>query len=274
VRIASFDENPFLEVACRGVDANLRQYAGVFPLHTATADRLPEGVDAVIAASDLQFREASPDANRLFGEAFAEDLAAMSELGELPAAGRVGIVLCGDLYVAPLLDARGGYGEVRGVWRAFADRFAWVIGVPGNHDRFGENAAEERAFCATPGVFRLDGDSKTVGGIRFAGLGGIIGKPTKPRRRERSDFLRTLKSLVDSRPDVLLLHQGPNVLDPRMPGDDDIRGVLERAGPLLVLCGHQHWKTARAELAPCVQVLNLEMRAAVFTRAASDRSRT
>ena len=65
----------------------------------------------------------------------------------------MGLLLCGDLYVRPALDARGGLGDVRPVWRAFARHFRWVAGVPGNHDAFG-TPSERTAFANLPGTLQ------------------------------------------------------------------------------------------------------------------------
>jgi hypothetical protein len=54
-------------------------------------------------------------------------------------------ILAGDLYSAPGGDVRGATGDLRSVWSAFADAFAWVVGVAGNHDLFGSE--RELVIC-------------------------------------------------------------------------------------------------------------------------------
>jgi Icc-related predicted phosphoesterase len=178
----------------------------------------------------------------------------------------VGVLLCGDLYVRPALDARGGLGDVKPVWRAFARHFRWVAGVPGNHDAFG-TPAERAAFAGLPRTHLLDGVAAVLDGMRVAGLGGIIGASGKPNRRDERAFLRELRALLGGRPELLLLHQGPDVPALRLVGDLRIRQVLERADEMLVLCGHVHWKPILAELSPRVQVANLEGRGLVLRTA-------
>ena len=53
--------------------------------------------------------------------------------------GGIGVLLAGDFYTVPALDRRGGSGDVTAVWKAFGDESSWVVGVPGNHDTFGED---------------------------------------------------------------------------------------------------------------------------------------
>ena len=91
------------------------------------ADRLPEGVQAVVVASDLQgvvpsWRKGGE--NHLLGEELAEVLADMGQRGVIPAAQATGVILPGDLYSAPAGDKHGATGDVRAVWRAFAESFA------------------------------------------------------------------------------------------------------------------------------------------------------
>jgi Icc protein len=98
-------------------------------------DGLPDGLEAVVLASDLQGRAlADPHASedvplRLLGEAVADELHTLAELEEIPPPERMGVALAGDLYAAPDARKRGATGDVRSVWRAFARRgFRWVVG--------------------------------------------------------------------------------------------------------------------------------------------------
>lgn len=271
MHITSLDPEPLHTLAYRTAAPGGGILNASFPILRGTIDRLPEGCKALIACSDLQGLADTTGADgipttRLLGEALADELGVLAELGMIPLAAQTSIVLCGDLYVRPALDARGGLGDVRSVWHAFARRFRWVAGVPGNHDAFG-SAAERTAFAQTAGVYLLDGASALVDGVRVAGVGGIIGANGKPNRRDERTFLRELQGLLAERPEVLLLHQGPEVPAMRLTGDPRIRQVLERARDLLVLCGHVHWKTILAELNQGVQVANLEGRAIVLVSA-------
>lgn len=172
---------------------------------------------ALIATADLQGRERFEDSTggsiRLLGEALPQRL----RREVLPAlsvreSDLVGVLLAGDFYTVPALDKRGGIGDVTSVWRAFADCFTWVAGIPGNHDTFGEPPQRRPKF---PSHMRfIDGDVTEVNGMRIAGLGGIIGKATRPNRRSEDDYLATLRRLLYPRPDIVLMHEGPDGPDP------------------------------------------------------------
>ena len=268
MRIVQIDQAPLHTLSYRTAAPGGGVLHATFPLLRAAVDRLPAGCKALVICSDLQGLVDSPSTNgsvvsRLLGEALAEELALLSELGSIPPAAATGVLLCGDLYVRPALDARGGLGDVRPVWRAFAQHFRWVAGVPGNHDAFG-SPAERAAFVSEPRMHLLDGAAVTLDGMHIAGLGGIIGGKDKPNRRDERTFLRELQALLAGRPELLLLHQGPDVPTRRFAGDPRVRQVLERAPETLVLCGHVHWTEILAELSPHVQVANLEGRGLVL----------
>ncbi len=80
---------------------------------------LPNQLDAIIATADLegreQFESATTEPPRLLGEVLPEQLAS----GVLPSLGirpeRTVVVLDGDFYTVPALDARGGSGDLRNI---------------------------------------------------------------------------------------------------------------------------------------------------------------
>ncbi|MBW4699378.1 MAG: metallophosphoesterase [Aphanocapsa lilacina HA4352-LM1] len=267
MRVQAVHKQPFHAIPYRAVAPSGEVRNRWFGLSHATVDRLPEGCDAVFACSDLQgiFERAGEEAPRLLGEAVAAELAKLAGGGYLPGAARVGVLLCGDLFVRPQLDRRGGIGDVRPVWRAFARHFRWVAGVAGNHDDFG-TAKERAAFLSEPGIYLLDGEVVDLGGLRVAGLGGIIGDPLKPQRRKEKDFVRALKKLVGARPDVMLLHQGPDAPEFKLSGHRAVREVLGRAPVPLVMSGHTHWKEPLATNFRGSQLLNLEGRGLLLQR--------
>jgi Icc-related predicted phosphoesterase len=262
VRILTINTQPFHELIYQTAAPGGGIMTSRLPFLRGTVDDLPGELDALFAASDLQGLVGYRDDTRapqLLGEAVVDELAMLAELGGIPPLERIGALLCGDLYVRPALDARGGHGDVRPVWRAFAQHCRWVAGVPGNHDAFGD-AAELAAFAAEPGIHLLDGHLIEIDGFRIAGLGGIIGSKQKPGRRDERTYLRLLQSLLARAADLLLLHQGPDVPEPHRHGDIRIRAALDRRTPLLVMCGHLHWPTPLAVLGHDVQVVNLEAR--------------
>lgn len=243
-------------------------YEDQLPVHVAKVDRLPDGVAALVATADLQGRERFEDAPggsiRLLGEALPqrlvrEVLPALS----LPESDLVGVLLAGDFYTVPALDKRGGTGDVTSVWQAFAECFQWVAGIPGNHDTFGEPPQRRPRFPAR--MHFLDGDVVEVSGLRIAGLGGIIGQARRPNRRSEADYLATLRRLLQPRPDILLLHEGPDGPNPSQRGLSQVRDVLLELGQVLVVRGHAHWPEPLAEFDGGLQILNVDARVVVLT---------
>jgi 3',5'-cyclic-AMP phosphodiesterase len=264
MNIYNINNEPFHALPYRTAASGGGIQYSTFPLLHAEVDQLPDGCAALFVCSDLQGLADihQPDGvitSMLLGEVLAEELALLAESGTIPPTEQIGILLCGDLFVRPLLDARGGLGDVRPVWRAFARHFRWVAGTPGNHDSFG-GASERKAFAAEPGIYLLDGTAMDLDGVQVAGLGGIIGNPEKPNRRDERTFLRTLDQLLREQPEILLLHQGPDAPELRLGGDPRIRQVLEQFPETLVLCGHMHWRQVIATLPGGLQVANLEAR--------------
>jgi len=111
----------------------------------------------------------------------------------------------------------------------------------------------------------LDGDAAQVGGFRIAGIGGIIGKPTRPNRRTEEDYLATLHSLLHPSPDVLLIHEGPDGSEPGQWGLSRVREILSASDLKLVIRGHAHWDVPFAELPSGLQILNVDARVVVMT---------
>lgn len=243
-------------------------YEDQLPVHHARVERLPEGLKALVVTADLQGRETFEDSGgrplRLLGEVLPQRLIeeVLPELG-LDDPLQVGALLAGDFYTVPALDKRGGTGDVSGVWNEFRQWFAWVAGVAGNHDVFGDQKKVQ------PDRFDrmhfLEGDIAEIDGVRIAGLGGIIGKPTKPQRRTEEDYVRTLTSLLCGHPDILLMHDGPDGLENAQPGNSMIRNLLQEEPPGLVIRGHSHWSNPFAEFSCGLQVLNVDARVVVLT---------
>lgn len=243
----------YLNAARRGGTevARLGIYLGV-------ARGLPEGVDALLATSDLQGVVPDPytRASTLLGVAVAEHLDALGDEGEIPRAMRCGVILAGDLYSVPTADKRGGYGDVRDVWEAFGRRFAWVLGVAGNHDDVARVEAHEDLAV-------LDGARVERGGLRVGGVGLVSGNPSKIGRREESEQLARIDLASEEGLDLLVLHEGPNG-DDDQPGNASIRALIERRVALTV-CGHVHWPRPLATLGEA-QVLNVDTRVVVLRR--------
>lgn len=271
VQIMNLEERPVLQIPF--LNAGRRAggfYEDILPVHVGRVTQLPDDVDAILVTADLQgrerFEEAAGGPPRLLGEVLPARFAErwLPEL-DMPPPDRIGVVLAGDFYTVPNLDRRGGTGDVTAVWRAFADHFAWVIGVAGNHDTFGPQDDVRPRFGGS--MFYLDGDRVRVGGMQFAGVGGIIGNPRRVHRRSEVDYEGVLTSLLQHQTDVLVTHDGPDVPGQNHQGSTLIREVIQRHPPGLVIRGHSHWKHPLAVLPGGVPVLNVDARV-VLLRAA------
>jgi len=274
VRIVSLNPDPIHEVCF--LNAARRPGAIVeerLPILEGRVAGLPDGLDALVITSDLQGRETLRDAHgqppRLLGEVLPDRLADewLADWG-FPPSGRIGVLLAGDFYTETALEARGGIGDVTEVWQAFGRRFAWVAGVAGNHDAFSAGLDDLEAPPRFDGNLHfLDGDRRRLGGLRLAGVSGIVGNPRKPWRRIDSDYLCLLEVALEHETDILVLHDGPDAPALGHKGSAVIRELIERRRPRLVVRGHDHWPQPLVELPGGVQVLNVDCRVVVLRRA-------
>lgn len=202
-------------------------YSDVVPVHRGFVDVLPAGTSAIVVTADLQGRETFESAGgqplRLLGEVVPAILQAevLPRLG-LPR-GDIGVWLAGDFYTVPALDKRGGSGDVRPVWDAFAAEFDWVAGVAGNHDTFAGDANRPR--FAGP-IHFLDNDHVMIGSVSIAGLSGIPGNPKRPWRRSEDDYVETLGMLLRESPAITIMHDGPDAPASGFQGSPRIREVF------------------------------------------------
>ena len=238
-------------------------------VHHATVDRLPEGLDAIIVTADLQARECVPGVPslpaRLLGEVLPQLLIEeVLPLLDLEDPSRVAAFLAGDFYTLPGLEKRGGTGDVSSVWQAFSDRFSWVAGVAGNHDLFGPN--RETRPQQSDSMHYLDGDVLELAGLRVGGIGGIIGKASKPQRREEVDYFQTLERILFQNIHVLITHEGPCGNETGQQGDFRIRDILEQHAPCLVIRGHKHWPYPLAQYPSGLQILNVDNQVVILTK--------
>lgn len=240
--------------AARGGGTSVERLA----IEVARIDGLPEGLDALVATSDLQGVVASGGGEAtLLGIAVAEALEELAFDGALPPSARTAVILAGDLYSVPAADKRGGYGDVAEVWQAFAERFAWVAGVAGNHD-------DTDGVTRAPHVHLLDTEQVTIGGLRLGGVGLIAGNPGKRGRRDEDDQLARIE-VAAADVDVLILHEGPHGDGRHQRGHAGIRALVDEARVPLTICGHDHWDPPLSTAAGG-QILNVDARVLVLRR--------
>lgn len=215
---------------------------------------LPSALAGLLCTADLQGRDLPT--SRLFGEALADAVA------EKISADEVGVLLAGDFYASEgAVGKMGASGDVRSVWRKFAERFRWVVGVAGNHDLFGTDA-EQASFGRENKIHMLDGNVVELDGLRLAGLSGIVGKQGRRWRRSPDCYQQEVRKLLDQKPDILILHEAPAVIDCDLRGNAELAACLGHAShELVVVCGHCYWPRPLSRAGELVQVLNVDSRA-------------
>ena len=222
-------------------------------------------LSGLIVTGDLQYREIAGEnatAGRLLGERLADELATLADLGELPPAELTGVILTGDLYCGEDFK-RGATGDVRSVWEAFDSHFAFVAGVAGNHDEFGDLLQGED-FRSGPGRHLLDDEAVSICGLTVGGVGGVVGNPERPNRRGEGTYMGLVAGLLNKPLDALVLHESPGFPANGLIGSGRLRSVLEVAPAVTVFCGHSHWSEPLLELASGLQVINVDARCLVL----------
>lgn len=244
-----FHQTPFLNAGRNGGTVRER-----LPWLRGTVARLPTELDALLVTSDLQGRGVGIPPQPLLGEVVAAEYIQHCAAWGLPQPGRVGVLLAGDYYAAPAADKRGATGDVFPVWQAFADAFAGVVGVLGNHDMLS---------AAPLGSTLLEAEAVTRWGLCIGGVSGIVGNPRRHARFEWPDYAERVALALADTPDILLLHTPPQVSEGQR-GEEALLPPLTRPG-LLTVCGHVHWEEPLADLPSGAQVLNVDSRVVLLT---------
>ncbi|MBS8232549.1 hypothetical protein DYI41_16585 [Marinobacter salarius] len=238
MRLTSIDPTPFHSLRYWTSGPGKKPRLRELPFVHAKAEGLPDGVRSIVLVSDLQGREylsrSLKGTERLLGEAVADELSLLMSLEEIPEINA--ILVCGDLYDYPDCRKPGGTGPVESVFWSLAEVASEVFGVLGNHDTL--DVETPLPSCVTI----LDGD--VVGanfGLRIGGVSGIIGDPKRHNRRGDEAFIKIMEQCTRKRPDILMLHQGPEDKDRRQLGDPAITLSLETGFSGFTLFGHSHW---------------------------------
>lgn len=250
-----FHQTPFLNAGRNGGTVRER-----LPWLRGTVAELPAELDALLITSDLQGRGVSGAPRPLQGEVVAAEYAQNCAAWGLPQPGRVGVLLSGDYYAAPAADKRGATGDVFPVWQAFAQTFAWVVGVLGNHDTLSNH---DTLATVPAGGTLLEAEAVQKGGLCIGGVSGIVGNPRRHARHEWPDYAERVALALAYAPDILLLHTPPHISDTQR-GEAALLPLLARPH-LLTVCGHVHWETPLATLPNGAQVLNVDSRVVLLT---------
>lgn len=242
----------------QGVERNF------LPITIGYAEGLPTDLQGLIIASDLQGKVKNPQTRelKLLGEVLPEILSLVIEVELELNPLKFGVVLAGDMFA--LLEKRGGLGDVIPVWEAFRGEFKWVAGVAGNHDSFGEEPEDLVRFRQRANMHLLEGRVTKLDGLHLGGVSGIIGPTHKPNRLSPDDFIDQLLKVQAQSPQLIVLHEGPDVPDAGESGNSLVRECLEMGEPGLVVCGHRHWDEPLQTLKNGVQVLNSDARCFVL----------
>ena len=232
------------------------------PIYLGEINGLKTDLEYLIIASDLQGIVKVQNENKLLGEVLPEYLKLFFEI-ELPEVDlqKVGVFLCGDLFAT--LESRGGFGDVKEVWRQFNQYFRFVVGIAGNHDDFGSKEDFE-AFQREEGIYFLHKKIIKVAGIKVGGIGGIIGNPNKPQRVEKEEYLKTLKKILVKQPDFILLHESPNNKIPKLEGHKKIREVIDSSRGNTICSGHCYWEENIIKAENNNQMINVDAKCMIL----------
>ncbi|GAA3977519.1 metallophosphoesterase [Allohahella marinimesophila] len=230
----------------------------MLPFHMANSATLPDTCSAIVCVSDLQGRELGPR-NRLLGEVVADELIRMVRSRQIPAVEQV--LLAGDMFDYEDCHKRGGSGEVLPVWESFCRSFPTVAGVLGNHD-----ILEKSQRLPKNGTL-LDSAVRKIGSFTIGGVSGIIGDPKRLQRKSEGDFLCCVEAVIAKRPDILLLHQGPDDPSTGRRGEALVRKALEDRYRGLTVFGHAHWEWPFLISLGAGQAINVDARVVVITPA-------
>lgn len=250
MRIVSIEPQPFFRLRYLNAARGGGTESQLLPFHRGTVDVLPSPLEALVLTADLQGVVPDP----LTREAVLLGVAVVDALTELdvPPLESCGALLAGDLYSVPEANRRGGFGDVKPVWSAFASRFRWVAGVAGNHD-------DVTRVKNLPNTDVLDVNVIERDGLRIGGVGLIAGNPNKPGRRSEQEQLEGLELVMSANPHLVVLHEGPSGPE-GFPGNADLD-----TGTTFTVCGHVHWPSAR--WADDASVVNVCERVLVLTAA-------
>jgi hypothetical protein len=73
-------------------------------------------------------------------------------------------------------------------------------------------------------------------------------------------FIEAIQKCLAEKPDLLVLHEGPDNPASALRGNALVRSELENHRDTLIVCGHCHWPSPLSSLEGGTQVLNVDGR--------------
>lgn len=260
-----FELYPYLEVGTeQSSDGNPIILHRHLPIYIGNFEHDKSNIDFLIICSDLQGMVEKNGTYQLLGEELPEYLRFLIDI-ELSQSreAKAGVLLCGDLFTS--LEKRGASGDVRNVWMEFGKHFDWVVGVVGNHDRFGSEE-EVEAFKSIENLFLLHKEVIEADELQFGGISGIIGRGDKVNRVGEKEYLSTLKKLINKDLDLILLHETPDFPKLNFIGNPKIREVIENESKANISCGHCHWQKTLIEFENFSKVMNVDSKVVILSK--------
>jgi len=234
------------------------------PIYLGEFEHKKSNVDFLIICSDLQGILEKNGNHKLVGEELPEFLKFLIKIelttNENP---KIGVLICGDLFTS--LDKRGADGDVRSVWLKFKEQFEWVVGVAGNHDRFG-NKLEEEEFKSTKNIYLLHKVVKEIDNLKIGGISGVIGRKDKTYRVDEKEYLDNLKKLLKKKLDFVILHETPDFPSLGFIGNPKIRAAIEEENTSNICCGHCHWEKTLIEFENKSIVMNVDSKVVILKK--------
>lgn len=262
--IEPIETYPYLEVGSQSMGSSNSPeiFHKRLPIYIGEWHKEKTDVDLIIICSDLQGIVEKNGEKKLLGEELPEFLKLLIDIEfDSIKEKKIGVFLCGDLFTS--LKKRGSSGDVRNVWKQFKEHFSWVVGVAGNHDRFG-NPTEIEEFKKLKDIYLLHKTSVNVSGIEIGGISGIIGRNDKTNRVEEVDYIKNLQKLLRKKLDFILLHETPDYPLLNQIGNSKIRATLEKGSKSKICCGHCFWEKSLVELENKTQVLNSDSKVIIL----------
>ena len=263
LHITDIEEEPIERISFLTIPQNsLEPSEYSLPIYKGKINGLPENIVAIVVTSDLQGVVIQNNESVLLGEILADNLKLIFEI-YFPEIDRNRTIafLCGDLYAD--LIKRGQSGDPTKVWEKFASVFGQTIGIAGNHDKF--NTVENLHKIKNTKL--LINEIFEIEGLKIGGLSGIIGRGDKNFRLQETDYLKALSNLLNKKPNILLTHLSPQILDKNLEGDKNITKILENGNTTTLFCGHSHWEYNSAfDMKNETQILNVDTKVFILIK--------